>query len=134
MQTNKYLFDRVLIELDKAGVLTEMMLIGSWVLSVYREYFHNAPEIPLLRTADIDFLISNPPKIKHVGDVSKILNKLGFEREVSVIGEFSKFVHPELEVEFIIPEIGRGRKSEMRCARHVFYYLYTLLQFIIKNS
>ena len=111
MQTNKYLFDRVLIELDKAGVLTEMMLIGSWVLSVYREYFHNAPEIPLLRTADIDFLISNPPKIKHVGDVSKILNKLGFEREVSVIGEFSKFVHPELEVEFIIPEIGRGRKS-----------------------
>ena len=111
MQTNKNIFDRVLIELDKVGVLTEMMLIGSWVLSVYREYFHNAPEIPLLRTADIDFLISNPRKIRHTDDVSKILNRLGFEREVSVIGEFSKFVHPELEVEFIIPELGRGRKT-----------------------
>jgi len=64
MQTNKHLFDRVLIELDKAGVLTEIMLIGSWVLPVYREYFDNTPEIPLLRTADLDFLISNPTRIK----------------------------------------------------------------------
>ena len=50
MQTNKHLFDRVLIELDKAGVLTEMMLIGSWVLPVYREYFHNNKEMALLQS------------------------------------------------------------------------------------
>ena len=111
MQTNKHLFDRVLIELDKAGVLTEMMLIGSWVLPVYREYFHNPPEIPLLRTTDLDFLISNPPKIKKSCDISNILKRLSFEKEISVMGGFVKFVHPELEVEFLIPELGRGQKT-----------------------
>ena len=111
MQTNKYLFDRVLNELDKAGVLTEMMLIGSWVLPVYREYFDNTPEIPLLRTTDLDFLISNPPKIKQACDISNILKRLNFEEEMSVMGGFSKFIHPELEVEFLIPELGRGRKT-----------------------
>ncbi len=111
METNKNLFDRVLIELDKAGVLTEIMLIGSWVLLVYREYFHNTPDIPLLRTTDLDFLVPNPPKIKNTCDVSKILDKLGFEMVMSVMGEFSKFIHPELEVEFIIPEFGKGRNT-----------------------
>jgi len=27
------------------------------------------------------------------------------------MGGFSKFIHPELEVEFLIPELGRGRKT-----------------------
>jgi len=30
---------------------------------------------------------------------------------MSVMGEFSKFIHPELEVEFIIPEFGKGRNT-----------------------
>jgi len=111
VERNKHLFDRVLIELDKAGILTEIMLIGSWVLPVYREYFDNTPEIPLLRTADLDFLISNPTRIKQACDISNILKRLSFEKEISVMGGFSKFIHPELEVEFLIPELGRGRKT-----------------------
>lgn len=34
---------------------------------------------------------------------------MGFEQEWSLQGDFCKYVHPDLEVEFLIPEYGRGK-------------------------
>ena len=47
----------ILKSLHEADVLSEMMLIGSWCLPLYKRYFDNSPLIPLLRTIDIDFMI-----------------------------------------------------------------------------
>ena len=90
------------------GVLTDIVLIGSWVLPIYREYFNDAPEIPVLRTTDVDFLVGMPPKVKREFDVPAALSELGFEPEWALQGGYCKYVHPEMEVEFLIPEQGRG--------------------------
>jgi hypothetical protein len=50
----------VLKELRNAGVLNELVLAGSWCQYFYRILFDKAPEIPLIRTTDIGFLVSNP--------------------------------------------------------------------------
>jgi hypothetical protein len=108
VESGEKLFFRILAELDAAGVLQQIVLIGSWVLPVYRSFFGENPEIPLLRTTDIDFLVGNPPRITTLCDVPKILAGLGFETEWAAHGGYCKYVHPEMEVEFLIPEIGRG--------------------------
>ena len=94
--------------LERGGVLNDIVLIGSWVLPIYRTYFNNAPEIPLLRTTDVDFLVGMPPRIRREFDVPAALSGLGFEPEWSSQGGYCKYVHPEMEVEFLIPEQGRG--------------------------
>jgi hypothetical protein len=48
----------VLKELQAKGVLGGLVIIGSWCQYYYRVLFDNAPEIPLLRTLDIDFSVS----------------------------------------------------------------------------
>ena len=54
----------VLRELSNAEVLDDLILAGSWCQFYYRILFDEAPEIPLIRTTDIDFLVPNPSKIK----------------------------------------------------------------------
>jgi hypothetical protein len=47
----------VLRELSNAEVLDDLILAGSWCQFYYRILFDEAPEIPLIRTTDIDFLV-----------------------------------------------------------------------------
>lgn len=108
MRTRYELFVKVITTLNEADVLQHLVLIGSWCLYVYRNYFNNALEIPLLRTADIDFLIPRPLKIKNNVNVHEILKKLGFDEQFSSITRQIKYVHPQLEVEFLTPELGKG--------------------------
>ena len=107
MKDHKELFLQMLIEFHKYGILNDIILIGSWVLPIYQYYFSNSPEIPILRTSDIDFLIPNPPKLTIKIDIPKILEGFDFEEQVSLLGNYTKFVHPDLEIEFLYPEIGR---------------------------
>jgi hypothetical protein len=103
------LFFTILIRLDKEEVLQDIILIGGWCSLVYKEYFGNPVEISMQRTADLDFLVPNPPRIHKDVDVSLILEELGFDRKVSLLDGYEKYVHPDLEVEFLTPERGRGR-------------------------
>ena len=80
------------------------VLIGSWALPIYKTYFDDDPEIPILRTTDVDFLLGIP-NIRNTFDISSALLDLGFENEWSLQGEFCKYVHPDLEVEFLIPMV-----------------------------
>jgi hypothetical protein len=111
VKDNSKLFENILLDFQKTGILENVILIGSWVLPIYRHYFSNTPEIPILRTTDIDFLISNPPKINIQADIPSLLERHGFIEQHSVIDNFTKFIHPDLEIEFLIPELGRGRKT-----------------------
>jgi len=64
MTKQNNLFLATLGALYKSGAFEYIILIGSWCYYFYRAYFNNAPEIPVVRTMDIDFLIPNPVKIR----------------------------------------------------------------------
>lgn len=109
MEKKFELFRKTLYRLGEAGVLSDIIMIGSWCLYVYGNLFKDADTIPAIRTIDLDFLIPNPPKIKHRANIPKILDELGFIEEFSNLRGNSKFIHTDLEVEFLIPEKGRGK-------------------------
>ncbi|MBP7735384.1 MAG: hypothetical protein KA369_05360 [Spirochaetes bacterium] len=109
MEKRFKLFHEIIIKLGETGVLMDIILIGSWCLYLYRDIFKDADTMPAVRTVDLDFLVPNPPKIKHKVDISKMLEELDFVEEFSHLSGNSKFIHPDLEVEFIIPEKGRGK-------------------------
>lgn len=108
MENGEALFLKVIKQLSEGGILTDIVLIGSWVLPIYRAYFDNAPGIPVLRTNDVDFLIGAPPGIGCKFDIPRALSELGFEPEWSLTGGYCKYVHPDMEVEFLVPSQGRG--------------------------
>jgi hypothetical protein len=103
------LFFIILTRLEKEEVLQDIILIGGWCPLVYKEYFGNPVEISMQRTSDLDFLVPNPPRIHKDVDVSLILKGLGFDKKMSLLDGYEKYVHPDLEVEFLTPEKGRGR-------------------------
>ena len=109
MEKENDLFFTILTRLDKEEVLRDIILIGGWCPLVYKEYFGNPMEISMQRTADLDLMVPNPPRIHKDVDVSLILEELGFDRKVSLLDGYEKYVHPDLEVEFLTPERGRGR-------------------------
>lgn len=102
------LFESILRDFNNNEILQDFILIGSWVLRVYKEYFENDPEIPIVATQDLDLLLSNPPKISHKVDVSQILSRYELEAVYSPMGNYSKFVSPDFEVEFLYPAKGSG--------------------------
>ena len=112
MEAKSNLFISTLRALQKAGVLNEIILVGSWCHYFYRIYFDNSPEIPVVRTLDIDFLIPNPPIIKKETDIPKILKTLDFRPVHNYPSGYTKYVHPELELEFLTPELGRGKSDK----------------------
>jgi hypothetical protein len=105
---NDKIFLEVLKKLNEAGLLNELILIGGWCLYVYKEYFNDSEQVPIKRTSDLDLLIPNPPKLKHTVNITALLKELDFRVEHNFITNFSKFVHPDLEIEFLMNQKGRG--------------------------
>jgi hypothetical protein len=68
----------VLRRLDKAGVLKSLILVGSWCMSFYQEYFKTIKYAPSIRTRDIDFMVSGSIKVKSRVDLAELLKDLGF--------------------------------------------------------
>lgn len=96
----------ILGALSRHGLLKHLVLIGSWVLVVYEEYFRDRNYRPTIRTTDVDFLVpSRYPRIREKKDVSKILESLGFSEVFSSDGWLT-YHKPELHVEFLLPRIG----------------------------
>ena len=96
----------VLRRLDKAGVLQDMVLVGSWCVHFYKDYFDGAA-LSAIRTRDMDFLIPTPPKIKGEAHVVDILKDLGFIPDFQGEG-YVRLIHPELIIDFLVAERGRG--------------------------
>ncbi len=111
MEEKYELLSTVLKELQAKGVLDGLVIVGSWCQYYYRILFDNAPEIPLLRTLDIDFLVPNPAKFKTDVDVSALLNQLGFDNDFDHMTGLVKYVHPDLEIQFLTPASGRAKDT-----------------------
>jgi hypothetical protein len=109
MEENYELLAKVLTELQRQEVLSGLVLVGSWCQYYYRILFNDAPEIPLIRTMDVDFLVPNPvPRFKQSVNVPGLLNSLGFDNDFDYSTGLVKYVHPDLEIQFLTPATGRA--------------------------
>ena len=109
--SNKDIFpgevQKLLQALHSAGFLEESMLIGSWVMPLYKEAFGIQYA---LRTQDIDFAVGfvDSGSDKKV-DLEKIIMDLGY-LPVRMQSGIHKYTHENLTVEFIVHR--RGGRSE----------------------
>ena len=98
----------VLKRLNKAGVLQDLIIIGSWSIYFYQYYFKSKSYSTFIRTSDIDFLVPLPLKIKKKVNVFKLIEDLGFLESYRGSKGYIKLEHPDLTVEFLVPERGKG--------------------------
>jgi len=100
----------ILRRFHKFGVLNDFIIIGSWCVFFYKEYFSDVPYIDqtTIKTRDLDFLINNPSRIKQEVDLPELLKDLGFVMEFKGNKGYIKLDHPDLILEFLTPEKGRG--------------------------
>jgi hypothetical protein len=96
------LLTKVLTDLQDAGILKHLVLVGSWCQDFYRYQFGNPPQIPAAKTMDADILIPRRlPKISQPVDIVSIMKKNDFFFEISPSTGLYKFDHPLLKVEFL---------------------------------
>lgn len=100
---------RILRKMDDFDVLDGVVIVGSWCLYFYRYYFDKGEYFPDIRTRDIDFLVPLPPKFKRKVDLPAILEELGFIINFGGEAGYIRLDHPEMVVEFLTPEMGKGR-------------------------
>ncbi len=111
MEKSQYnLCVEVLRRFHRAGLLTDFILIGSWVMVFYKEQFKDWPRLNkyVLMTRDMDFLIDSVKKIKQKVSIPDLLEDLGFVVTFHGSEGYMKLNHPDLIVEFLTPERGRG--------------------------
>lgn len=99
---------QVLHRLAGRGLLSQLMLIGSWCLLSYEDYFRGASYHPDIRTRDLDLLIPRPLRLVRKTDLFALLEDLGFVLDFKGEGGWITFQHPELILEFLVPERGGG--------------------------
>ncbi|HDH13178.1 MAG TPA: hypothetical protein ENG83_13445 [Nitrospirae bacterium] len=78
MQKKYALFLKVLKLFHEAGILDETILVGSWCMYFYKDYFQIQRYSPSIRTKDIDFLVPLPVKSRKKIDVVGLLKDEGF--------------------------------------------------------
>lgn len=100
----------ILRRFHREGILKDLILIGSWCVYFYKGYFGNVPYIDqaTIKTRDIDFLLDDPAKIKHAVNIPELLKDLGFVTIFKGREGYIKLDHPDLILEFLVPERGKG--------------------------
>ena len=112
MEKKMYDFSfEILKRMYDEGILKDIMLIGSWSVHFYREYFKSDSYPTAIRTTDMDFLAPVPFKADYKKDIFKIVEDLGFIQTISGSKGFIDIVHPDLKIEFLVPERGRGSEK-----------------------
>lgn len=109
MEKKKYdLCLEVLRRMEKEGILDKVLLVGSWCILLYQDYFKGAAILPTLRTRDLEFLIPIPPRLGQKTDLHDLLNDLGFLLDYKGEEGYITFQHPDLILEFLVPARGRA--------------------------
>ena len=112
MEKKKYdLCLEVLQRLHGADVLQDLLVVGSWCLEFYKDYFSSVRYSPTIRTRDIDFLVPLPTRHRKTVDIPELLRDLGFIVGFKGDEGYIKLQHPDLIIEFLVPERGRGRDT-----------------------
>lgn len=98
----------VLKKFNEASLLKHITLIGSWCIYFYKNYFKSISYSTFIRTRDVDFLIPLPFKFKKNLNIFKLIENFGFIEEYKGSKGYIKLKHPDLTIEFLVPERGRG--------------------------
>ena len=100
----------ILRRFDKAKILEHLVLIGSWAVFFYKDYFASDASFnhATIKTRDMDFLICSPHRIKERVDIQSLLEDLGFLPSFSGGKGYMKLTHPDLIIEFLVPDKGKG--------------------------
>ncbi len=100
----------ILRRFHREGILNDLILIGSWCVYFYQDYFANVPYIDqaAIKTRDIDFLVDIPSKIRRNVNIPELLRDLGFVTMYKGTTGYLKLDHPDLILEFLVPERGSG--------------------------
>lgn len=96
--------------MKKAGILDKIMLVGSWCIPLYEDYFKKKGYLPPLRTRDMEFLFPVPLNLGFNIDLFDLLKDLGFVLDFKGEYGYIIFEHPELILEFLVP--ARGKESD----------------------
>jgi hypothetical protein len=106
----------VLRSLSLANFFSQGLLVGSWVMLLYKEIF----KIPYtLRTFDIDFALETiTPGPQNAVDLEKILADLGYLVITDYQTGLRKFTREGLEVEFLVHRKG-GREVPKIEVKHL---------------
>lgn len=99
----------VLRRLDRAGVLADLVVVGSWCTHFYNAHFAGKARLSALRTRDMDLLIRRPPRFKAKVQLADLLKDLGFLPDLHPEGCVS-LVHPNLIIDFLMAERGQGKE------------------------
>ena len=98
--------------LKKNNVLEYVVLIGSWAEYIFEVSDYLKDFKANIKTKDIDFLIKNINKPKEGINIIEILEKEGYETSIDYISGIFKFYKgKDLEIEFIVREIGKGQSE-----------------------
>jgi len=98
----------VLNRLNEAGVLKDLIVIGSWSIYFYKDYFKSENYSTYIRTKDIDFLVPLPLKFQKEVNLFELVKDLGFLEKYRGSKGYIELEHPDLSIEFLVPERGRG--------------------------
>lgn len=98
----------VLRRLSRVRILDNIVLIGSWCIPFYKEYFAKVKYVHSIKTRDIDFLIPVPSRIQKKVDIPKLVKDLGFVIGFKGPQGYIRLEHPKLFIEFLVPEKGKG--------------------------
>ena len=102
---------KVLSRLNDQNLLEDVVLIGSWCMPFYKEYFTGVKYLSAYKTRDIDFLVPQPRRIKVNVDIAALMKDLGFVIGYRGSKGYMRLEHEDLIVEFLSPERGRGTDS-----------------------
>ncbi len=88
----------ILRRFHNAGLLEDFILIGSWCVYFYSDYFSDVPykERETIKTRDIDFLIDSPGRMRQKVYIPELLEDLGFIIVDKGAKGYIKLDHPDL--------------------------------------
>lgn len=129
----------VLRRLEKAEVLKNLILVGSWCIPFYQEYFKTVKYSSSMRSRDIDFMVPGSIKVKAKVDLVELLKDLGFVVGFQGREGYIRLEQPDLAIEFLVPERGRGSSKpfplkDLSINAQPLRYLSLLTQRIINTE
>jgi hypothetical protein len=104
------IFHKILAKLNDSSSLNELILIGSWCLPIYSKIYNENPEIQMLRTKDIDFLVKNPKNIQKPVNLGLVLQDIGFEPSFDTDSILTKYYLDGFDIEFLSARMRGNEK------------------------
>ena len=112
MTENEKHLNEILKALNKANILKDTILIGSWSMLFYHEVFTNFK--PTIRTVDVDFFVPDTKKIKKSGNIINSLKDLNYDLAQDVLTNKTRFISADgFELEFLT----RLNRNNLRCVK-----------------